>query len=208
NWGFYTFLTQTPRYFQNVLRFDIKKNGLYSSLPYLSQALIGWLAGYLSDLFYRKRWARLQTLRKACNTIGFIGPAICLLLLTRLGPDNSIWCVILFTVALGINGSVLAGFQVTHVDMSPTFASSLLGLTNCIANFAGILAPYFVGEILTRTETSTLLEPQSKNLIGWIYVFYIAISIYLIAAIIFLVLGSNQQQKWDRLMQTKTISET
>lgn len=29
NWGFYTFLTQLPRYFQNVLHFDIKKVSLH-----------------------------------------------------------------------------------------------------------------------------------------------------------------------------------
>lgn len=193
-------------------------------MPYLCQALVGCLAGYICDKLYSNNYFKLSTLRKAFNTISFVGPTICLLILIHFGSDNSTLCIVLFTIGLGINGMCLAGYHVTHVDMSPTFASSLMGITNCLANLAGILAPYVVGIILTETNTTTTATTtnttiinstdttiintdnrhQEQNLNGWNYVFYLSCLIYVSTAIIFILFGSNEKQIWDQPKQNRT----
>jgi len=37
--------------------------------------------------------------------------------------------------------------QVNHVDLSPNYAGTLMGLTNTAANVCGFLAPYVAGVI-------------------------------------------------------------
>ncbi len=38
-------------------------------------------------------------------------------------------------------------FQVNHVDLSPTYAGTLMGITNTFANVCGFLAPYVAGAV-------------------------------------------------------------
>ncbi len=37
--------------------------------------------------------------------------------------------------------------QVNHVDLSPTYAGTLMGITNTFANVCGFLAPYVAGAV-------------------------------------------------------------
>ncbi|GFS49763.1 inorganic phosphate cotransporter, partial [Nephila pilipes] len=76
----------------------------------------------------------------------FFFPAILIGAVGFIGCESSI-IITLFLLAMGFNGFMHSGFNVTHVDMSPEFSGSLMGLTNCIANTAGFLAPIYVGMI-------------------------------------------------------------
>lgn len=123
--------------------------------------------------------------RKFCNTISLCGPAICLLLVT-LVKCNPIANVSLFILAMALNGFVYSGYNVTHVDMSPDFAGTLMGITNCIANFTGFLAPIVVG----------IFTSEEHTVESWANVFYISSGIYVAAALVFLVFGSARLQPW------------
>lgn len=39
--------------------------------------------------------------------------------------------------------------QVNHIDLTPNFAGTLMGITNCTANCMSILAPLVVGFIVS-----------------------------------------------------------
>lgn len=186
--------SKNPNVFIKNIIFTTKlQNGLLSSLPYLSQALVGWTLGFVCDKLYQTNRFRLGTLRKTFNTIGFFGPAICLFLITVVERDP-FWNIALIVLAMATNGGVLAGFQVTHVDMSPNFASSLMGITNCVSNFAGIFST-----IVTSTILSLVAPEQEHNLIinAWNYVFYLCSIVYIITATLFVLFGSNELQKWN-----------
>ena len=51
----------------------------------------------------------------------------------------------------------------THIDMSPNFAGTLLGITNGFANIMGFLAPWFTGYIINGNQ----------DLEHWRFVFFI-----------------------------------
>lgn len=38
--------------------------------------------------------------------------------------------------------------QLVHLDMSPNFAGTMLGITNCVANLTSIIAPLAAGAII------------------------------------------------------------
>jgi hypothetical protein len=94
NWGFLTILTLLPTYFTKVLHLDLKsvdilsvitikimfisnknfilvlQNGLLSSIPYLTMAIVGWLASILSDKIRQREIVSVTVIRKVNNTIG------------------------------------------------------------------------------------------------------------------------------------------
>ncbi|GFU14955.1 inorganic phosphate cotransporter, partial [Nephila pilipes] len=63
---------------------------------------------------------------------------------------------------------------------------SLMGLTNCIANTAGFLAPIYVGMI---TESGQTVE-------NWKYVFVTTSIVYIVSGIVYDVFCTAELQPW------------
>lgn len=53
-WGLLFLLTISPEYLKTQLEFDMKRSGLYSSLPHLARFLMGFVFGWIGD-FLRHR---------------------------------------------------------------------------------------------------------------------------------------------------------
>ncbi|KFM63424.1 Sialin, partial [Stegodyphus mimosarum] len=185
NWGFYTFLTELPTYLSTILHFNITSDGFISALPYLFQALVSWGISYVADLARQRQYCSISVIRKVCNTVGFFGPALCLFGVIFAACDH-VWSVVFLTLAMAFNGCTYSGYMVTHVDMSPEFAGTLMGMTNAFATTAGFLAPKAVGALTQNNQT----------LAQWRIVFYIAISVYFATGILFILCGSAKLQKW------------
>ena len=49
----------------------------------------------------------------------------------------------------GITLQIIFMFQINHIDISPNFASIMMGFTNSASNICGFLAPYIVALIVT-----------------------------------------------------------
>ncbi|RNA04067.1 inorganic phosphate cotransporter isoform X3 [Brachionus plicatilis] len=70
NWGIYLFLTQLPTFLKDVLKFDIKSNGLVSALPYIASSILNLSSSIISDkLITSGKLSRTNTRR----LFGFIG---------------------------------------------------------------------------------------------------------------------------------------
>lgn len=50
----------------------------------------------------------------------------------------------LLIIAVGINSAAYCGFQVNHIDLAPSHAGTLMGITNGISNVFSIIAPLAV----------------------------------------------------------------
>jgi cyanate permease len=75
---------------------------------------------------------------------------LALLGLNFISTEDSTAAVALLTTAVGLNASVYLGFQLNHIDLSPNFAGTMMGITNCISNIMSIIAPMVVGLIVTN----------------------------------------------------------
>lgn len=101
---------------------------------------------------------------------------------------SSVLVILLLVLSLGLNGFAMSGFHVTHVDMAPDFAGTLMGITNGISNFNGIIAPFIV-TAMTNKETAVT---------EWWAVFLIACGVYVFTNIIYCWFGTSQIQTWAR----------
>ena len=50
--------------------------------------------------------------------------------------------------------------QINHVELSPNYAGTLMGLTGAIANTAGFISPYVAGVVVEGNVSQILLNVQ------------------------------------------------
>ncbi|XP_049873430.1 putative inorganic phosphate cotransporter [Pectinophora gossypiella] len=194
NWGFFTLMTQIPSYMSNVLGTDIKKNGVLSSLPYIAAYLVGFPIGFLADHILAKKILTVTTTRKLFNSIGLYGAALVLIGLSFTPADNIVLAVTLLVLAVAVNACFYAGFILVHVDMSPNFCGSLMGISNTYANIIGLIAPLAAGALL-KDET----DP-----VEWRKVFFISSAVYVLSNTVFVIFGSCETQSWNEVRSSIT----
>lgn len=188
NWGFYTLLTELPTYMKNILHFDIKSNSATSSLPYILAFVIAFVFNPIADYILDREIMSRSTTRKLFNSLGFCLPAVFLILAGYSGCDVDS-TVAFLALAGGTNALHYSGLMSTHLDMSPNFAGTLLGITNGFANIMGFVAPAFTGYIIN----------QEEDLAHWRFVFFVASIIYFSGNMIYIGFGSVEEQAWNTL---------
>jgi ACS family sodium-dependent inorganic phosphate cotransporter len=122
----------------DVLKFDIKENGFYSTLPYIAMWIMSIVFASISDWMLSKNWLSLTASRKLFTTIGFTLPGIFLVIASFSGC-NRISAVIMFTIAMGFMSAFYSGIKANNLDLSPNFAGAIMALTNGWGAVIGII---------------------------------------------------------------------
>lgn len=63
-------VTDLPKYMNDVLRFSLSANGLYSALPYLFMWIVSVSTGFLSDWLIVKNYLNITNARKVFTAVG------------------------------------------------------------------------------------------------------------------------------------------
>uniref|UniRef100_A0AAX7SZG8 Sialin n=1 Tax=Astatotilapia calliptera TaxID=8154 RepID=A0AAX7SZG8_ASTCA len=184
NWTFYTLLTLLPTYMSDILGFSIQQNGFLSALPYLGCAVVAVLSGQIADYLRETRKYRTVIVRKSFTLIGMIGPAVFLVAAGYTGCDYTL-AVTFLTISSSLGGVSASGFNINHLDIAPSYAGILLGITNTFATIPGM-----VGPVIARALT------QQNTIEEWQIVFYIAAAIDVFGAIFYAVFGKGTVQSW------------
>ncbi|XP_077343508.1 sialin [Lithobates pipiens] len=184
NWTFYTLLTLLPTYMKEILRFNTQENGFLSALPYFGCWLCMVLTGYIADFMRERLNFSTVAVRKTFNTLGMIGPAGFLLAAGYTGCNYTL-AVVFLTLSTTLGGMSIAGYSINHLDIAPSFAGLLLGITNSFATIPGMIGPV-IAKILTHENTVE----------QWQIVFYIAAAINLFGALFFAAFASGTVQDW------------
>ncbi|XP_055921952.1 putative inorganic phosphate cotransporter [Eupeodes corollae] len=187
NWGFWTLLTEMPTYMKNILELDIKKNAVLSSLPYWGMFAMCYVFVFIAELLNKYPCMSLAFSRKFFNSIGLWVPMVGLIGMGYMSRDNVNLAVVLLTLTVGMNAACYLGFQMNHIDLSPNYAGTLMGITNCAANIMSIIAPLLVGFIVTDETDPT----------QWRIIFFIAAGVYLVGNTLFITFGKVQPQSWN-----------
>ncbi|XP_077519408.1 putative inorganic phosphate cotransporter [Amblyomma americanum] len=169
-------------------------NGILNGAPYLALSVLSLIIGWISDAIRRRDFATATTIRKICDSVSAFGPALCLLAVT-MAPCERLLAVFWFWMAISLISFANSGFNCTHVDMAPAFAGTLYGITNCIGNTTGIIAPQVVG----------FLTEAHNNVENWKTVFYITAAIYSVGGLLFLLFGSAEPQEWAMDVPTTSL---
>nr|XP_017014483.2 putative inorganic phosphate cotransporter [Drosophila takahashii] len=185
--GYWLLLMQIPTYMKQIYHVDIKNGALLSSLPYMAMLLLSFFFVWLSKVLQRKEGLSLSFNRKIFNSIGHWIPMLSLIALGYVPTDNAPLAVTLLTLTVGISGATYLGFQVNHIDLSPNYAGTLMGLTNGAANVMSGVAPLIVGLIVTDDTSVT----------QWRGVFLLAAGFYFLGNLLFVIFGRTEVQWWD-----------
>lgn len=195
--GYWLLLMQIPTYMKKIYHVDIKKGALLSSLPYMVMLLLSFFFVWLSKVLQKKEGMSLSFNRKIFNSIGHWIPMLSLIALGYVPADNAPLAVTLLTLTVGISGATYLGFQVNHIDLSPNYAGTLMGITNCAANVMSGIAPVIVGQIVVD-ETSVT---------EWRLVFLLAAAFYFLGNLLFVIFGRTEVQWWDSPRDNKEDAE-
>lgn len=184
NWTFYTLLTLLPTYMKEILRFDVQENGILSAVPYFGCWLCMIMSGQVAD-YLRTKWNfSTVCVRKVFSLIGMIGPAVFLVAAGYIGCDYSL-AVAFLTISTTLGGFCSSGFSINHLDIAPSYAGILLGITNTFATIPGMIGPVIAKSL---TPENTIRE--------WQTVFWIAAAIDVFGAIFFTLFGKGEVQDW------------
>ncbi|XP_075980113.1 sialin [Anticarsia gemmatalis] len=184
--GYFTVVNQLPSYIESILHFNIKHNGLLSSLPYLGKYLCALASSVLADWLRRSGKLSTTTARKLFTGLAVGLPGLLMIAQANMGGDR-VWSIAIFTTALTINGAVTAGYLGNGLDIAPKFSGTIFGMANTLSSIGGWLSTFMVGELTKENNT-----PEQ-----WKVVFYILAGTYITGALCFVTLGSGELQPWS-----------
>lgn len=158
---------------------SLQEAGTLSSVNAVVWTLTSLLAGVVADKLANDRYFQLLTVRRLMNTVGFIGPAVFLTIISFVPLTNAPGAVVvLMVITIGLAGFVRAGYTVNHLDIAPRYASVIFSTSTTIAIIPGIVAVQLTGY---------MLDASSDN---WALPFMITVGIYLV--------GTGVYLKWSR----------
>ncbi|KAF4521623.1 hypothetical protein B566_EDAN006665 [Ephemera danica] len=165
--GYFTVVNQLPTYMKHILNFNIKENGMLSSLPYLGKYLFAICSSVLAD--YLRRTGKLSTTaaRKIFTTFAVMLPGLFMICQVFFGCDR-FSSVFLLTAALTVNGTIF-------------------GMANTLSSMGGYLSTYMVGSLTNDNQTWA----------QWRIVFGILACIYCTGSLVFLIFGTGELQEWN-----------
>ena len=197
DWGFYTLATCIPLFMHDVLGFDMTTNGTLSAVLFLPSGLM-IPAGLLADWLRSPGRLSTSVVRKLFLATGFILTGSLFISTGYTGCDRALTVAIMF-IAVVCSTLSFPVVNINQLDLAPLHAGKLMGMTYCIASLASIAAPHAVG-FLTHHQSS-----RSE----WQHVFFLAAAIYAVGAIVFVIFGSGERQRWSGTEEmTVTVSQT
>lgn len=184
--GYFLVVNQLPTYMKYILKFDVKANGLLSSLPYLGKYIMAIAASTLAD--HLRKTGKLTTTmaRKLFTSFAVFTPGLFFILQVFVGHDRG-WSVAIFTIALTLNGAVTAGYLGNGLDIAPNFSGTIFGMANTLSSFGGFVSSWMVGTLTNNNQTYG----------QWQIVFGILAATYIFGAIAYVVMGSGELQSWN-----------
>ncbi|XP_008795831.1 probable anion transporter 6, chloroplastic [Phoenix dactylifera] len=185
SWGHYTCLSWLPTYFSEELDLNLMEAAWVSILPSLGSILITSIAAPFADNLISSG-VETTVVRKICQTIAFMSPAVCMTL-SSVDLGLPPWEIVAFlTGGLALSSFALSGLYCTHQDISLEYASILLGITNTVGAVPGIVGVALTGYLLDLTHSWS------------ISLFAPSIFFYLTGTVVWLVFASSKPQDFSK----------
>ncbi|XP_016928173.3 putative inorganic phosphate cotransporter [Drosophila suzukii] len=187
SWGFSTLQTEMPAYMNGVLLMDMKKNALYSALPYFASWVMAVVYLIIADILLTRNIMSITGIRKTINSIAFFVPAAALIGVGFLDSEQKTLAVVLMCTNVGINAGSTIGSTINTIDLSPNHAGILMGIANTASNVIPIVTPLLVG----------IMVKDNHDRQQWQVVFIISAVIFVVGDLIYLAFGQMVTQPWD-----------
>ncbi|KAL1239124.1 putative vesicular glutamate transporter eat-4 [Trichinella pseudospiralis] len=184
SWTFYLLLIHQLAYMKDVLKIDIQNSGFIAALPHVIMAIVVLLGGQLADFLRSRRILSTTAVRKLFNCGGFGMEGLFLIICAYVKQSSAaIFCLVM---AVGFSGFAISGFNVNHLDIAPRYASILMGMSNGLGTFSGMICPIV---------TEKLTKYYHEN--GWVTVLLTAGLIHFTGITFYAFFASGEQQPWS-----------
>lgn len=185
SWGHYTCLSWLPTYFSEQLDLNLTEAAWVSVLPPLASVLVTGVASQFADNLI-SNGVETTKVRKICQTIAFLSPAACMTI-SSLDLGLPHWGIVgILTGGLALSSFALSGLYCTHQDISPEYASILLGITNTVGAVPGIVGVALTGYLFDSTHSWSLS------------LFAPSIFFYVTGSIAWLLFASSEPQSFSK----------
>ena len=184
-WGYYAFLTNMPKYFHEVLYFDIESNGFLSAIPIMALGTMSLLVGPFGKVMVSSGWMSIVGLRKSATVLGMIIPGLILFLVWFVDCTKPLFAIIILTSAIGLMGANSAGIEPNYLDIAGRFAAIVFAIGETAAGVAGFVAVVMIGNITID---------QSKE--SWAIAITITGSVMSLGGLIFITFGKASLASW------------
>lgn len=145
NFGFNILLLWLPTYLHHTFGVAVARVGIYSIVPWIASFVVVNSGGWIADAMLL-RGTSVGATRKLMQSCAFgIGALPLLALPAARSPAAAI---ALITISVAANGLGLAAYGVNHLDVGPTYAGVLMGISNTIAAIPGIIGVAVAGFIV------------------------------------------------------------
>ena len=123
---------------------------MYSIIPWIVTFFTITFSGWLADTLIAHGIA-VGAVRKSMQSAAFMIGAIALVAVPAAHSPQM--AVALLTIAASSNGLGSAAFGVNHLDVAPTYAGILMGISNSFATIPGIIGVAATGMIVQATHS-------------------------------------------------------
>merc|ERR1719347_104120 len=201
NWGFHLLMTELPIYLTQIFPVYMEDSttvGIWSSVPYATMWGCSILFSLIADFLIRTNKLSTAVVRKVFDGLSKWVPILTLLtLVLAVTNDNKddtlVLTLFMFTMAVGAMGGLYSGWITNPQDISPNFAGTVLGISNCIGSIPGFVAPAVASSIVNNDEKNTKL---------WGDVWLIAIGIMAFSSVIYTIFARGVPQDWNEPKKT------
>lgn len=192
NWGYYTLLSWLPSFFQLALKLDVQNSSFLTVIPYIAMTCMTPLVGPAADSLVGKGM-RTTSVRKIFQGASFLGSAICMIACGILTPATAAGLtagrvtliVGILSMSFAMATCARAGLYCNHQDLSPRYASALLGISNTAGALPGILGVWSVGVLFDATASWSVA------------MFYPIAAVQFFGLLIYTLFASSRKQSWS-----------
>ncbi|GAB0099993.1 MFS domain-containing protein [Sergentomyia squamirostris] len=190
----YSLLNLLPKFLNDTMNYNMGTTGNLSAVPYIPLIGLPAAVGYLADWVQVKGYLRTGQVRRWCNSAAFMIQMV-FMLLTAFATDPTL-SLVYITIAAGAGALPWSGYLVNPLDLAPSHASIIIGLSNTFGTLAGILSPILMGYIVT-----------DKTREQWQIMFYITAGICLFGSVFCFLFTRGKLQPWAKVDQEKLLAK-
>ncbi|XP_065204379.1 sodium-dependent phosphate transport protein 3-like [Planococcus citri] len=185
-WAFVMLNAYSPLYLKTMYGMNSNEIGILSSVPSISMIVVALGVAYFSELFMRKGWLGITSIRKICTFIGNVLASIPLVIIafTKCNLNVVIFSMLLVSV-MGVFGN--SGSPLSALDLSPKFSGILEGIIGTLSAaqmFIFSTAVVYFNKIWSIEEV-------------WKVLFLFTGLYCILANLVFIIFGTSEVQPWN-----------
>ncbi len=178
NFGFNILLLWLPTYLKHTFGLTLERVGLFSLIPWIATFVAINLSGWTSDWMLTRGFT-CTFVRKLTQGVAFLLGALPLIAIPAAHSPGA--AVAFVTLSASANGLSQSAYGVNHLDVGPSYAGILMGISNTIATIPGIIGVAAAGLIVQLTHS-------------FAGVFYMIAAVYALGLAGYLAWGSGERK--------------